>query len=104
MILDMYGPAPAMNFATLPGRIQRHTTGMWSHIATIGEGRKKVHCTFDMSSDGEVENLEVSDGAINVTPYLAYHQIEELESECWDAYVKQADEHNTDMAISRRES
>ena len=79
-------------------------TGQWSHHAVIGEGRKRVRVSFDMTSDGEVENIGVSDGAINVTPYLAYHQIEELESECWDAYVKQAGEHNTDMAISRWES
>ncbi len=79
-------------------------TGLWSHNAVIGEGNKRVYCTFDVSSDGDVENLEVTDGAIHVTPYLAYQQIEELESECWEAYLKDAEEHNTDMAISRRES
>ena len=79
-------------------------TGQWSHMAIVGEGRKRVQCSFDMSSDGEVEDLEVRDGAIDVTPYLAYHQLEELESECWHSYLKQADEHNIDMLISRSES
>ena len=77
------------------------TVGQWIHNAIVGEGNKEVHCTFDVSSDGDIENLAVKDGAINVTPYLAFDQIEELELECFDSYMEQVKEHNTDLAINR---
>ena len=76
------------------------SAGSWSFSAVIGEGNVKVECTFDMSSDGDVENLHVTHGAINVTPYLAEHQIEELECACFDSYVRSAREHNTDLQIN----
>ena len=76
------------------------SAGIWSFSAVIGEGNVKVECTFDMSSDGDVENLHVTHGAINVTPYLAAYQIEELECECYDHYCTSAKEHNDDLKIN----
>ena len=75
-------------------------SGAWSFSAVIGEGSVKVLCNFDVSSDGTVENLHVTDGAINVTPYLAAYQIEELECECYDSYCADAKEHNDDLKIN----
>ena len=75
-------------------------TGAWSFSAVIGEGNVNVLCTFDMSSDGAVEDLCVTHGEINVTPYLSAYQIEYLECECYDSYCAAAKEHNDDLAIN----
>lgn len=76
------------------------TTGTWNHIAKIGTGHVRVHCTFDVSSDGDVENMDATDGAINVMKYLCDYQVEELEVECFDAYIRSAKQHNDDLAIN----
>ena len=76
------------------------TTGTWNHIAKIGIGYVRVHCTFDVSSDGDVENLDVTDGDTNITKYLCDYQIEDLEVECYDSYIKSAKQHNTDLQIN----
>lgn len=75
-------------------------TGAWSFSAVIGEGNIKVLCNFDVSSDGTVEELHVTHGDINVTPYLSAYQIEELECECYDSYCAAAKQHNTDLQIN----
>ena len=75
--------------------------GNWMHIAIIGEGNESVECHFDMSDDGDVENLRVFGDHCEVTGFLHFTQIEELECECYDSYLIQAKEHNDDMAIDR---
>ena len=93
------------NFAPLlakPVEPAKPVTGRWSHCAVVGEGNVPVHCTFDVDEDGDLTNLQVHDGVINATKYLSFHQIEELECECWDSYEVQAKQWNDEMAISRK--
>jgi hypothetical protein len=85
--LAPFAPKPAM--------------GNWMHVAIIGEGNETVNCHFDMSEDGDIENLRVFGDVGEVTKYLHFTQIEELECECYDSYLIQVKEHNDDLKISR---
>jgi hypothetical protein len=75
--------------------------GNWAHVARIGVAKTLVECRFDVSSDGDIENLSVRDGETDAKPYLCEHQIEDLECECYDSYCKQAKESNDDNRINQ---
>jgi len=80
------------------------TMGNWMHVAIIGEGNETVNCSFDVSDDGDIENLRVIGDVGEVTNYLHFCQIVELECECYDSYVVQVRQHNDDLKIARHES
>lgn len=75
--------------------------GNWSHCTVIGEGSEVVQCWFDVSSDGDIESLRVFGDVGEVTNYLHLTQIEELEYECSDAYLRDAKERNDDAMVDR---
>ena len=78
--------------------------GNYSLCLKIGEGRALAHCTFDVDCDGDVQDLMVHAEDTNITNYLTLDQIEQIEVACFESYLKDAQENNTDLAIMRWES
>lgn len=76
----------------------------YTHAALIGEGRAVVYCFYEMSSDGDVEDLLVEFNNVDITPTITMDTYEDLCAECYQAYVKEAKQSNDDLAIMRWES
>ena len=92
--------ATLRSFPKQPFQARKQAIGLYSLSTTIGEGNADVHCTYDMNSDGEVFNIAVHDGLVNVTKYLAGSQLECLEVECYDSYLVEVKENNLSRRIN----
>jgi hypothetical protein len=76
---------------------------MPNHMTRVGEGRAIVNCTFDIDSDGDVENLKVELEGVNIFDSLTEDQVNDLEAECYAAYVAEAKEQADDYKIEAYE-
>jgi hypothetical protein len=72
-----------------------------SFETTTGENSDSANVSFNVSSDGELEDVEVLLGSEDITKKLSANEIEGIEEECWKHYFKECNEHNTDLAINR---
>lgn len=65
----------------------------------IGEGDREVGCLFDVSDEGDIENLIVDFEGVDILPILTCKQIDKIESACW----KRVDEIRFDNDLDRGE-
>lgn len=67
---------------------------------TTGEGCAIVDCQFNVSDEGDVEDLIVEFNGINVLPVLTEEQVMDLEYACYQNYLKECDEAHWDARIA----
>jgi len=71
------------------------------YSTTIGEGSGIVHCQFNVSDDGDIEDLIVeSDEGQNILKYLTEDQVSDLEYGCYQNYLKECEESRWDTRIA----
>lgn len=65
-----------------------------------GNANWVIDVYFDVSMDGDIDNLLILNEARPVTGLLSEGQIEEIESEAWAHYERECKEHNDDLKIN----
>ena len=71
----------------------------YSLETSTGAGSAPVTAKFNVSSDGEVEDMQVWMHGRNITKALTEDQITEIEYDCFVDYLKEAKERNAELRI-----
>jgi len=64
-----------------------------------GAGFAPVTCLFNVSSDGDIEDMRVMIGATDIIKALHPDQLQVLEIGCWKSYLDDAKERNAERRI-----
>ena len=73
---------------------------MRTHETTTGEGDAPITCRYDFDIDGDLEELQVIYGGIDIVDALSEPQLDEIERECRSAEKTEYEESRYDTAIS----
>ena len=73
---------------------------MRTHETTTGEGDAPITCRYDFDDDGDLEELQVIYGGIDIVDALSEPQLDEIERECRSAAKTEYEESRYDTAIS----
>lgn len=74
---------------------------MPSIMTTTGEGCAIVHVDYDVDSDGDVTNLDVTYQGVTVNGALSLEQVEEIEAKCLASYLKECKAISAEFSIER---
>ena len=73
---------------------------MRTHDTKIGYGNAAVTCRYHFDDDGDLEDLQVIYGGIDIVDALSEPQLDEIERECRSAAKTEYEESRYDTAIS----
>ena len=73
---------------------------MRTHETTTGEGDAPITCRYHFDDDGDLEELQVIYGGIDIVDALSEPQLDEIERECRSAEKTEYEESRYDTAIS----
>jgi len=87
-------------FGIRPGTKQPGLRYPIERLDTVtGAGFAPVTCLFNVSSDGDIEDMKVMIGGVDIVKALHPDQINVLEIGCWQSYLDDAKERNAELRI-----